>query len=476
MITNKYSKNFKTKKLNYFEPIEILKRFQDFEDIVFLDSASSSEKNNRYSYICVDPVHSFKIDHLNKNNLFNSCDEIKIRNILKKFKLKNKNHFPDFRCGLAGYISYDHCLGIENITEINNKPLQLDNIFLGVFDIVIAFDLKLKKTYLYSYNLDNYFKEKKIYDHNARRSKVINLYNIPRLFNENLDNPDFEWIAELTKKEYLNKIKKILSYIKAGDIFQVNFTQRFKSKIPKNFSLIQYYKKYRERTKTPFSALIKNGNQSILSFSPERFLKVSQKKIITSPIKGTARTDNNKEIDLKLKNELINSEKDQAENLMIVDVLRNDLSRVCEYGTVKVNKLAKLETYKNVHHLVSEIEGKLTKSKDVINVLNSTLPGGSITGAPKIRAMEIISELEKNNRGIYCGTIGYISFSGQSDFNIPIRTITINETEAYLNSGGGIVSDSIPEKEYKELMNKISNLFPEKKKKQSIDVNADLNK
>ena len=158
---------------------------------------------------------------------------------------------------------------------------------------------------------------------------------------------------------------------------------------------------------------------------------------------------------------------------MIVDVLRNDLSRVCDYGSVKVNKLASLETYKNVHHLVSEIEGKLSKNKDVINLLNSSLPGGSITGAPKIRAMEIISELEKNNRGVYCGTIGYISFSGQADFNIPIRTITISENEAYLNSGGGIVSDSIPEQEYKELMSKVSNLFPEKKKKISVNKNRD---
>ena len=159
---------------------------------------------------------------------------------------------------------------------------------------------------------------------------------------------------------------------------------------------------------------------------------------------------------------------------MIVDVLRNDISRVCDYGSVKVSKLAKLESYQNVHHLVSSIEGKLSKHKDIFDLLNATLPGGSITGAPKVRAMEIISELEKSNRGVYCGTIGYMSFSGYSDFNIPIRTITIENDQAFLNSGGGIVADSLPLKEFSELMSKVSNLFPKKKKRKYIQSGQKL--
>ena len=161
---------------------------------------------------------------------------------------------------------------------------------------------------------------------------------------------------------------------------------------------------------------------------------------------------------------------------MIVDVLRNDMSKVSSQGSVKVKKLAELETYRNVHHLVSSIESKLSEGKDIIDLLNASLPGGSITGAPKIRAMEIISELEKNNRGVYCGTIGYISFSGQSDFNIPIRTITVTENLAYLNSGGGIVYDSNPEKEYKELISKVSNLFIKKNQKSKIANKKDAKK
>ena len=160
---------------------------------------------------------------------------------------------------------------------------------------------------------------------------------------------------------------------------------------------------------------------------------------------------------------------------MIVDVLRNDISRVCKFGSVKVNKLAELESYQNVHHLVSSIKGTLSNDKDVIDLLKATLPGGSITGAPKVRAMEIISELEKSNRGVYCGVIGYISFSGFSDFNIPIRTMTINQKQAVLNSGGGIVADSVPSKEYSELLSKVSNLFPKKSIKQK-SITQKINK
>ena len=476
MMKQDYSKKIKIKNLNYIDPLEVLKRFQDYSEIVFLDSAGKYKKNNRFSYIAIDPVHSYKIKNTNCNNIFNKKDEKDIKQLLRKNIFKKKKSLPEFQCGLAGYISYDHCLGIENVKKINKKKPLLHNLYLGVFDIVIAFDLKLKRSYLYSYNLDDiYFKNVKL-DHRSRRQKIINLYSVPRISNQNIDNIGFKWKSELTKQNYLKKIKKILNYIRSGDIFQVNFTQRFTSSIPKDFSSIFYYLTYREKTSTPFSAFIKHDKTSILSYSPERFLKVNQNRILTSPIKGTIRRGGNIDSDKKLKNELLNSSKDHAENLMIVDVLRNDMSKVSSQGSVKVKKLAELETYRNVHHLVSSIESKLSNGKDVIDLLNASLPGGSITGAPKIRAMEIISELEKNNRGVYCGTIGYISFSGQSDFNIPIRTITVTENLAYLNSGGGIVYDSNPEKEYKELISKVSNLFIKKNQKSKIANKRDAKK
>ena len=208
----------------------------------------------------------------------------------------------------------------------------------------------------------------------------------------------------------------------------------------------------RNKTKTPFSAFLNFGDVSVCSFSPERFIKVNNLKVTTSPIKGTAKTSSNKIRDNVLKEDLLKSEKNLAENLMIVDVLRNDISKVCIKGSVKVKALAELKSYENVHHLVSTIRGKLKSRKDILNLLISCLPGGSVTGAPKIRAMEIISELEKSKRGVYCGAIGYISFSGDADFNIPIRTMTIHKNIVTYPVGGGIVWDSSSKEEWQEAL------------------------
>jgi len=468
-------KKIKIKKLKYIDPLEALKRLQNYNELVFFDSASKSQKNNRYSYIALDPIHSYKINQRCKKSIFDKKTEIEIKKIFKKLSFQKKSGYPSFQCGLAGYISYDHCLSIEEIDPINKDIALESNLYLGMFDIVIAFDLKIKRSYVFSYDLDYYFKKKNNTAHKIRREKIINLYNIPRIERKTKNLKEFKWVSEINKNQYIKKVKKLLSYIRSGDIFQANFTQRFTSIIPKNFSSIDTYLLYRNRTNTPFSVYLKNNSQFIFSYSPERFLKLDKNVVLTSPIKGTIKRHDNIKKDLQLKNKLLNSSKDLAENLMIVDVLRNDISRVCKFGSVKVNKLAELESYQNVHHLVSSIKGTLSNDKDVIDLLKATLPGGSITGAPKVRAMEIISELEKSNRGVYCGVIGYISFSGFSDFNIPIRTMTINQKQAVLNSGGGIVADSVPSKEYSELLSKVSNLFPKKSIKQK-SITQKINK
>ena len=473
-MKRKTKKKINIKELEYIDPIEVFKRLQDYNDLIFFDSASKSEKNNRYSYIALDPVHSYKVFKQGRKSIFDKKTEIEIKKIYKKLSFKKKNGYPSFQCGFAGYITYDQCLSVENIKSISKSSNQETKLYLGLFDIVIAFDLKLKKAFIFSYDFDHYLKIKDKNTHQFRREKIINLYKISRISNNKKDQKEFNWVPEISKKQYIIKVKKLLNYIKSGDIFQANFTQRFKASIPKNFSSIEMYLNYRERTNTPFSAFIKHNSKHILSYSPERFLRVNETNVLTSPIKGTIKRGEDLDKDLLLKNKLLNSSKDLAENLMIVDVLRNDISRVCDYGSVKVSKLAKLESYQNVHHLVSSIEGKLSKYKDIFDLLNATLPGGSITGAPKVRAMEIISELEKSNRGVYCGTIGYMSFSGYSDFNIPIRTITIENDQAFLNSGGGIVADSLPLKEYSELMSKVSNLFPRKKKRKYIQSGQKL--
>ena len=445
----------KTEKLDYINPQDALLRFQDQHNLIFLDSANNTiSKNNRYSYIAFDPIDSIKINKKNIN--FSSKEFIKARNILSKVNFKKIRSLPHFQCGYAGYVSYESGLINEKIRNNKKNEKIVPNIYLGLFDIVFAFDNKFKKAFLFSCDLNNEIKNKA--NHKVRLQKAKNLYSIPRLNNAKVKLKGFNWKKDFTKKKYILKIKKVLEYIKDGDIFQANITQRFLSKIPNDFKSAQYYLKYRENTETPFSCLIKNSNFTILSYSPERFLRLEGNKIKVSPIKGTIKRGQSELEDRKLVASLKASEKDNAENLMIVDVLRNDISQACKPGSVKVTRLAEVETYNNVHHLVSDIEGSIKKGSDIFDILNFCMPGGSVTGAPKIRAMHIISELEDSNRGVYCGAIGYASFSGYSDFNIPIRTITVNKKRAYLNSGGGIVSDSDPLNEFLELNEKVENL------------------
>ena len=454
-------KKIKINKLDYINPEEVLIRFQDKRNLIFLDSANKTiSENNRYSYIAFDPIYTIKFNA--SKNYLNSKKFARINKLISSFKSKKIKSLPKFQCGLAGYVSYEAGLAKEKIESANPLEKILPNLFFGLFDIVIAFDNKLKRAYLFSINLDKEFKIE--LSHQIRLQNAKNLYSVPRINNPINKLFGFQWKKDFDKRKYISKINKILNYIKNGDIFQANFTQRFLSKIPKDYDVVRYYLHYRKNTETPFSCLIRSEDFNIFSYSPERFLKLENNKIMVSPIKGTIERGESEFEDAKLKEQLSSSKKDNAENLMIVDVLRNDISEVCKPGTVKVSRLAELETYNNVHHLVSDIEGTLSKGMNIFDVIKHCMPGGSVTGAPKVRAMQIISELETFKRGVYCGAIGFISFSGYADFNIPIRTITVNNEKVFLNSGGGIVADSKPLNEYHELNKKVENLLQINKK------------
>ena len=262
--------------------------------------------------------------------------------------------------------------------------------------------------------------------------------------------------SNFEKKEYLESIRKIKDYIRQGDIYQANLTQRFNGKT--NISSYELYKKLRTISPAPFAAFLNFKEHQILSNSPERFIKCINNKIETRPIKGTRPRGKNKEEDLKLQGELRNSEKDKAELLMIVDLERNDIGRVSKIGSVKVPELFVIEPYANVSHLVATVTGELEESLDCIDVIKATFPGGSITGAPKIRAMEIIDELEPTQRNVYTGSIGYIGFNGDMDLNIAIRTLIKSNENIYFQVGGGITWDSNPEDEYQETLDKAKSI------------------
>ncbi|USE33795.1 aminodeoxychorismate synthase component I [Endozoicomonas sp. SCSIO W0465] len=275
------------------------------------------------------------------------------------------------------------------------------------------------------------------------------------------DSPSFKLLnnftATQTREGYQTAFQQIQDYITAGDCYEVNLTQRFTA--PYSGNSWEAYKKLRTITKAPYSAFISRPDLAILSHSPEQFIRLESGHISTNPIKGTRPRGHSPEEDRAIAEELQNSQKDQSENLMIVDLLRNDLGKVCKTGTISVPRLFALESYANVHHLVSTVEGQLLEDHDAFDLLRSAFPGGSITGAPKIRSMQIIRELEPVARTIYCGSIGYISCDGNMDTSITIRTILAKDGELHCWGGGAIVADSNCEHEYQESITKVTNLM-----------------
>lgn len=263
--------------------------------------------------------------------------------------------------------------------------------------------------------------------------------------------------ANFTLDAYTAAFEKIRDYLRAGDCYQVNLAQRFTA--PACGNALEAYMTLRKISPAPYSAFLNLPHAQILSVSPERFLRVHERKVETKPIKGTRPRGSCAQHDEQLKEDLRTNTKDRAENLMIVDLLRNDLSKSCTVGSVKVEKLFEVESYANVHHLVSTIAGELAAGKDALTLLRDCFPGGSITGAPKKRAMEIIGQLEPQRRGVYCGAIGYIGWDGNMDSSIAIRTLVYSNGEMQFSVGGGIVADSSAAGEYQETLDKAAGMF-----------------
>ncbi len=363
--------------------------------------------------------------------------------------------FP-FAGGALGYFSYDLGRRLENLPNLAQDDVQLPEMMIGIYDWAIVVDHREKTRHLVS----NGFCEstKNNWDSLCMRFESFNQEKV----NENPFLVTSAVQSNLAEAAYKRAFTKIKAYITAGDCYQVNLAQRFSAKVQGDAWAM--YKQLRQTSPAPFMAYMQmpssKGEQfQLLSNSPERFIQVSGKHVETRPIKGTRPRSRNAKQDLVYSNELLTSTKDKAENVMIVDLLRNDLSKSCEIGSVQVNKLFQLQSFANVHHLVSIVVGKLKADKTAVDVLRDSFPGGSITGAPKLRAMQIIEELEPHRRGVYCGAIGYIGFDGNMDTNIAIRTATICKNLLSFYAGGGIVADSDASKEYAETLDKASSLI-----------------
>jgi para-aminobenzoate synthetase component 1 len=419
---------------------------------VMLDSANTTSSAGRYDIFAADPFITLEtwgettfIQHKadveqQQTDPFAILDEL-----IKRYP-QTETDLP-FCGGAMGYFGYDLGRRIEQLPEMADDAEAIPNMAIGLYDWAVIIDHKLKRCWLASFATQpetRHLWPELLHDLQASASGFA--ATVPfRVSGELRSNLD--------ETAYKAAFSRIQHYITEGDCYQVNLAKRFE--IDAEGDPWFAYRRLRQSNAAPFSAFFKSENVTVMSSSPERLLQVHQGRVETKPIKGTRPRDlSNPENDQKLAHELQKSVKDRAENLMIVDLLRNDLGKVCEPGSIRVPTPFALESFATVHHLVSTVTGRLAPSQSPVSLLRACFPGGSITGAPKLRAMEIIEELEPNRRGVYCGSVGYIGFDGNMDTNITIRTLVFSDQRLRFWAGGGIVADSAAAAEHQEVHDK----------------------
>ena len=428
---------------------------------LLLDSADEKHPSGRYSFVMCYPIETIEakngkvtVTNWEQKLSFNGRDPFALITARMNDwieKTENIPGLPPFQGGAAGLFGYDLGRYLEKLPSRAKDKTDVPDMAVGIYDQVYAYDHLLRKGWIITHARN---------EEEAQKKRAFLLSR----FDEKFDVPSFEavdltWESNFDADEYTDQVARVINYIEMGDIFQANISQRFEASVPEDFDPFVHYMHMRRVNPAPFSTYMNIGHIKISSASPERFLTVNGKDVQTCPIKGTRPHVEDPSMDRKYRNELKDSEKDMAENTMIVDLLRNDLSKVCDADSVRVSNLCKLESFAGVHHLVSTIEGTLRLGKTPIDLLKSCFPGGSITGAPKIRAMEIIEEIEPARRGPYCGSIGYVGFDGNMDSNILIRTLVYDGNDVSLQVGGGVVADSDPDAEYQETFDKAARIL-----------------
>ncbi|MTK11712.1 MAG: aminodeoxychorismate synthase component I [Clostridiaceae bacterium] len=434
------------------DAFDIYSLFKEDKTTAILDSAMAYENLGRYSFVGLNPFTTFKYEEqictINGEKISGEpFDELK--KLINTYKVENNTELP-YIAGAIGYFSYDLGRTIEELPIMALEEVKIPDCYFYFYDNAIVVDNLEKKTYITGLGILK-SSENSVGEIRGRILKGN------RVKYDELNKSDAEFTSNFGKDEYIDTVEKVRQYIRTGDIYITNLTQRFCCDTTKD--PYEAYKNLRHINPAPFAAFMNIEDFSIVSSSPERFLEIKNNIVETRPIKGTRPRGRNCEEDLKNKLELINSEKDKSELLMIVDLERNDLSKVCKPFSVKVTELFKLEEYSTVFHLVSTVVGELRDEYTAVDCLKACFPGGSITGAPKVRAMEVIEELETTRRNLYTGCIGYFGFDGNADFNIVIRTILMKDKKAYLGVGGGITWESLKEAEYQETLDKAKALM-----------------
>ncbi|UJF17588.1 aminodeoxychorismate synthase component I [Vibrio sp. SS-MA-C1-2] len=422
--------------------------------------SADNRQDSRFDIIVADPIvtiesyatHSIIKEKVTKKQFNSETDPFTLLAQLQQHYLpaeiqglSETSDLP-FIGGALGYFAYDLGRTIEPLTSTSQHDIPAPDMAIGLYDWAIIIDHQQEKITVVEPEQTQRITW-------LEQQKIIHNRHIPALF-----SLTSSWQSNMSEQEYGKKFDAIQNYLKSGDCYQINLAQRFQAHYQGDEWLA--YQQLSAQNGAPFSSFIRLDEFTLLSLSPERFIQLANQQIETKPIKGTRPRFADPQQDLESANQLQHAEKDQAENLMIVDLLRNDIGRVAKPGTVAVPSLFAIESYPAVHHLVSTITATLDQKYSGYDLLRACFPGGSITGAPKIRAMEIIEELEPHRRNSYCGSIGYISRDGTLDTNIAIRTLLCHENSIYAWAGGGIVADSQQGAEYKETFDKLAKILP----------------
>jgi len=452
-------------------PISLFKKVCEPSEYAFLlESVEMEEKIGRYSFLGLSPRitiqargKSIELAKEGKISHFEGNPVEFINDWMGRYTPEPVPGLPRLQCGAVGYISYDMVRYFEDIPRSKPDPLGLPDCFLMVSDQLIVFDhVKHTLTVIVSVFLEEGDDAEDLYERAVEKIRWIlrrigEIVLVPQNIAPRNENAEIQTSSNTTREEFEQMVCRAKEYIQAGDIFQVVLSQRLSTGIEGD--PFDVYRALRRINPSPYMFYLKLGPLKVAGSSPEVLVRNESGLVTTRPLAGTRPRGSDPEEDLRLEAELLADPKERAEHVMLVDLGRNDLGRICEYGTVRVTEQMEIERYSHVMHIVSNVDGTLKSGTSPLEVLGACFPAGTVSGAPKVRAMEIIDELEKETRGIYAGAVGYIDFSGNLDFCITIRTIVIKNSTAYVQAGAGIVADSDPAREYQETLNKASALL-----------------
>jgi anthranilate synthase component 1 len=456
-------------------PIRVFHHLYQERRAFLLESVEGGVKWARYSFIGSDPflmirakngITEIETKSEKSSTTDKPIDVLKAH--LRSYTSPQLEDLPRFTGGAVGFFGYDLLQYYEKLPAHRVDDLQMNDMQFMFCDQVIAFDhFKQQIKVIANVHVLPFATDEDIvqayHETCAKIDATIEKIKRPLNMDTMLHNPiaadvDLGVVnSNITKEAYISNVEKAKEYIRAGDIFQVVLSQRFE--IETEVSPLHVYRVLRTLNPSPYMYVLKMDDEVIVGTSPELLVRVEEEKVETRPIAGTRPRGDTEEEDLQLEQELLADEKERAEHLMLVDLGRNDIGRVSEFGTVKCDTFMEIERYSHVMHIVSNVTGKIAKDKDFFDAFLSCLPAGTVSGAPKLRAMSIIAELEQESRGAYAGAIGYLGFSGNLDTCITIRTIIFKHGKAFVQAGAGIVWDSIPEKEYEETVNKAKGML-----------------